>query len=129
MEEQSQKECKTKKCCAKGVIIVIVCSLLCFFIGYYAGSKSLAKVSSSAINRPFNPSRIPKIPTPAQMRAIKSLPKTNNLPNMQRPPIPKNPRVQPPNTQRPPVTNTQGVNVADSAKGKSQVNNNTEQKK
>ena len=113
MEEQSQKECKTKKCCVKGIIVVIICSLVCFFIGYYAGSKSLAKVSSSAINRPFNPGSLPRIPTPTQMKAIKSLPRTNNLPNMQRPPVP--------NIKRPPVT----PKVQQTQK----ANTNTEQRK
>ena len=115
MEEQSQKECKTKKCCAKCIIIVIVCSLLCFFAGYYAGTKSLAKVSGAAINRPFNPNRIPRVP-----------PKIPNIPKgIQRPPVQNIP-----NVQRPPIipqTQTPKVNVPDSVKEKTQTN--TEQKK
>lgn len=126
MEEQTQKECKTKHCCGKCIIVVIICSLVCFFIGYYAGSKSLAKVSGAAINRPFNPGSLPRIPTPTQMKAIKSLPRTNNLPNMQRPPIP--------NIKRPPVspqTQAPKVNIPDSVKEKAQAQAkaNTEQKK
>ncbi len=99
MEEQAQKECQVKKCCAKGIIILIVCSLVCFFLGYYAGSKSLAKVSGSAINRPFNPRNIPRTPPKAP-----SIPK---IPNIQNRNIPQ--RV--PNIQRPPVPNTPGVNT------------------
>ena len=94
MEEQSQKECKTKNCCVKGIVIVIVCSLICFFLGYYAGSKSLMKVSNSAINRPFNPNFPPRIPKQP------NVPKLPKVPNIKKPPIPPaavQNRVQQPN--------------------------------
>lgn len=112
MEEQSQKECKIKGCCGKCIIIVVVCSLLCFFAGYYAGTKSLAKVSGAAINRPFNPNRTPRIPP--------------NIPNI--------PKIQNTRMQRPPVipqTQTPKVNIPDSVKAQAQAQatKNAEQKK
>ena len=108
MEEQPQKECKVKKCCAKCIIIVIVCSLVCFFLGYYAGTKSLAKVSGAAINRPFNPRNIPGVPP--KVPKIPNIPKVQN-PRIQRPSIPNVPNVQkPPVTQQSQnITNTSGI--------------------
>ncbi|WP_372519203.1 hypothetical protein [Candidatus Ruminimicrobiellum ovillum] len=125
MEENVKQECPTdsKKCCSKCIIIVIVCSLLCFFIGYYAGTKSLAKVSGAAINRPFNSRNIPRTPP-----RIPNIPKIQN-PRVQRPPV-----TNIPNIQRPPVS-PQGqapkVNIPDSVKEKAaaQAKNNTAQKK
>ncbi|MBR3655329.1 MAG: hypothetical protein IKN62_07885 [Elusimicrobia bacterium] len=133
MEEQSQKECKTQKCCTKGIIIVIVCSLVCFFLGYYAGSKSLATVSTSAVNKPFSSSSIPKIPNPGQINAVQNAPKTN-IPNV--PNFPKNPIVQTPKIQTPPVPNTPNVqapkvNIPDEIKEKAAAqakSNNTQAK-
>ena len=118
-EQQTQKECQAKKCCAKGIIIVIVCSLVCFFLGYYAGSKSLATVSKAAVNKPFNPSGIPRIPNPGQVNALKSLPRKNNLPNMQRPPVPNIQR--PPKIQTPPPKINVPKEVPEQAKSQSEA--------
>jgi len=123
MEEQAQKECNTKKYCGKCIIIVIICSLLCFFAGYYAGTKSLAKVSGAAVNRPFNPRNIPRT-TPR----IPNIPKVPNT-RVQRPPVQNIP-----NIQRPPVTpqsQTPKVNIPDEIKEKvaAQAKDNNTQKK
>ena len=121
MEEQSQKECKAKKCCVKGIIIVIVCSLICFFIGYYAGSKSLAKVSGAAVNRPFNPRNIPRIPKFPNIP--KNIPKSQiqRSPNVQRPPVP-------PNVQAPKVNIPEETQKKLAEKANAQATNNTENK-
>ena len=124
MEEQSQKECKTKGCCGKCIIIVVVCSLLCFFAGYYSGTKSLAKVSGAAINRPFNPRNIPRTPP-----RVPNIPKIPNA-RVQRPPTIPNI----PNMQKPPVTpqsQTPKVNIPDEIKEKAaaQAKSNNTQKK
>ena len=121
MEEQTQKECKTKKCCGKCIVIVIICSLLCFFAGYYAGTKSLAKVSGAAINRPFNSRTIPR--TPSRITNIPKIPNTN----VQRPPVQNIPNVQRP--QVTPQVQTSKVNIPDSVKSQAQANKNAEQKK
>ena len=85
MEENLQEQSSgcpvdSKKCCTKGIIIVIVCSLICFFLGYYFGNKSNSNINravGSGINRPFTPN-IPRLP--------KGLPNVPN-PRMQRPPV------------------------------------------
>ncbi len=135
MEEQSQKECKTKKCCVKCIIIVIVCSLLCFFLGYYAGSRSLAKISGAVINKPFTPNKIPKVTIPSQVKSIKSL-QRNNFPNVQKAPISKISGVQHPNVQKAPTIKTPNiqppkVNIPNEIKEKAaaQAKSNNTQKK
>ena len=66
MDEIKEEACSTesKKCCTNGIIILVVCSLLCFFLGYYVGSKSNSNINravGSGINRPFTPN-IPRMP-------------------------------------------------------------------
>ena len=91
MEEIKEESCSTesKKCCTKGILIVIICSLVCFFLGYYLGNKSnnnINRVVGSGINRPFAP-RTPRIPN-----RIPNIQKPN-IPNIKQPNIPK---IQPP---------------------------------
>ena len=41
MEEIKEESCSTSsKCCVKGIAVVVICSLICFFLGYYFGSKT-----------------------------------------------------------------------------------------
>ena len=128
MEENLKEECSSssKQCCMKWVAIVVACSLICFFIGYYAGSRSLARVSRAAINRPFSPRNIVKMPSIPPK--IPNVPKIQNT-RLQRPPIPNTP-----NVQRPPVsprTQMPRVNTPNAAKGTvpAKANNKTAQKK
>lgn len=90
MEENLNQSCSSnkQKCCSKGIIIVVICSLVCFFVGYYAGSKSTKTAARSNINRPFsniNPTRIPKIqqmPTVQPSRPPISTPKIQKMPKI-----------------------------------------------
>ena len=100
MDEIKEEACSTesKKCCTNGIIILVVCSLLCFFLGYYFGNKSntnINRVVGSGINRPFTPN-IPRIP-----KGLPNVPK----PRMQRPPVmPQNlPKPIPPQIRQRPV--------------------------
>lgn len=116
MEEIKKDSCSTeqKKCCKKGIIIIVICSLACFFLGYYFGNKSnsnINRVVGSGINRPFVP-RTPRIP--------------NRIPNIQKPNIPNIKQPNIPNIQPP------KVNLPQSAQKKeeqiSQVNPNNTKK-
>lgn len=97
MEENLQETCSTnsKKCCTKGIIIIIVCSLLCFFIGYYVGNKSTNKHFRPNINRPFSSTRVPRVPKIPKPIPQKSMPRiqNQNIPKMP-------PRVNTPNTSQ-----------------------------
>ena len=97
MEEIKEESCSTKakKCCTKGIVIVLICSLISFFLGYYFGSKSNGKIqraASSGISRPFSPN-IPRLPN--------RTPNIPKIPKIQRPPIQ---RINQPNISKPPVS-------------------------
>lgn len=105
-EQSSSCPVESKKCCTKGIVIVVVCSLICFFLGYYFGNKSntnINRVVGSGISRPFNTNNLP--------RRIPNRPP--NIPQR----IPNTPRVQRPPIQRPNIppqiqnmnTNTQST--------------------
>ena len=91
MDEIKEESCSTasKKCCTKGIMILVVCSLVCFFLGYYFGNKSNSNINRAVgygINRPFSPNRIPNVnrmPTPGISKP--TIPRRN----IQRPPIQK----------------------------------------
>ncbi len=96
MEEIKEGSCSTnsKKCCTKGIIIIVICSLMCFFLGYYFGNKANSNINravGSGINRPFYPRQPRNIPN-----------KIPNIPNIKRPPsIPNIPKQQPPRINAP----------------------------
>lgn len=73
MEENLQKTYHTdaKKCCTKGIIILVISCLVCFFVGYYSGYR-VANKHLKALNRtPFARSvvRKPVIKQPTQVGA------------------------------------------------------------
>ena len=93
MEELKEESCSTnsKKCCVKGIVLIIICSIVCFFLGYYAGSKSnrgiIGRGIGPKINRPFHPNtRIPLKQRP-DLRRNQNTPAMNRIPrqNLQQP--------------------------------------------
>ena len=117
MEEIKEESCSTKakKCCTKGIVIVLICSLISFFLGYYFGSKSNGKIqraASSGISRPFSPN-IPRLPNNIPKPNINKIP--NKPPKIQPPVIQrKNQPNIPPNLPRPQVNESQNKKKAES---------------
>ena len=86
MEEIKEESCSTgaKKCCVKGIILIVVCSIVCFFFGYYFGSRSnrgiIGRGIGPKINRPFHPNtRIPVNQRP-DFRKNQNTPTINRTP-------------------------------------------------
>ncbi len=121
MEEIKEQSCSTnsKKCCVKGIAIVVICSLICFFLGYYFGSKTNNRASvsrptsSSGMNRPINtriPRNIPNIPriyNPTRIPKTAAQRQPNIPPQYQRPRVNPTPNVQGTQTRTQGTTNTQ----------------------
>lgn len=122
MDEIKETSCSTesKKCCTKGIIILVICCLVSFFIGFYSGNKMSNKSNRRpTINRPFTSART-RLPN-----------RIANRPTMQRPPAqrinrPNIPKTITPRTNIPPQ-NIQEKNRSNIQK-KSNIGNTTTSK-
>ena len=125
MEEIKENSCSTnsKKCCTKGIIILVICCLVSFFIGYYSGLKSPKKTvyRRPPVNRAFSPNA-PQLPN--RRPNINRSP-APNISKIQKPPIQQNIQKTNTPTQNPPKVNIpKGVQ----AKLNEQKNNKTDNK-
>ena len=132
MEELKEESCSTnsKKCCVKGIVLIIICSIVCFFLGYYAGSKSNRGIIGRSIgpkmNRPFHPNtRIPLNQRP-DLRRNQNTPARNRIPrqDLQQPAQ----RMKDADLSKPPQRKVPPVNQRNAVKPKTSTQQTTNKK-